>query len=145
VFDSLMAHTFTMVATTTGDKTRRTLAALVSSNYFDTLGVRLAAGRTFTAEEERPGANLPVAIATCATWPKAQLDPAFIGKTVRINARDFTIVGVAPEGFTGTMASVSADVYLPLGVYDTIVSDQFRNSRKRLEDRRTPHCYWRAG
>ena len=130
-----MAHTFTMVGTMTGDETRRTLAAIVSLNYFDTLGVGLAAGRTFTAEEERPGANLPVAIATYATWQKAQLDPAFIGKTVRINARDFTIVGVAPEGFTGTMALVSADVYLPLGVYDTIVSEQFRNSRKRLEDR----------
>ena len=135
VFDSLMAHTFTMVGTMAGDETRRTLASIISSNYFETLGVRLAAGRTFTAEEERPGANLPVAIATYAKWQKEQLDPTFVGKTVRINARDFTIIGVAPEGFTGTMALVSADVYLPLGVYDTMVADQFRNSRKSLKDR----------
>ena len=137
VFDRLMAHTFTMVGTTAGDETRRTLAAIVSSNYFETLGVRLAAGRTFSAEEERPGANLPVAIANYAKWQKEQLDPAFVGRTIRINARDFTIVGVAPEGFTGTMALVAADVYLPLGVYDTIASDTFRNSRKSLEDRST--------
>lgn len=135
VFDSLMAHTFTMVGATAGDETRRTLAGIVSSNYFETLGVRLAAGRTFTAEEERPGANLPVVVANYATWQKAQLDPAFVGSTIRINARDFTVVGVAPQGFTGTMALVAPDLYLPLGMYDTIASDQFRNNRKRLEDR----------
>jgi predicted permease len=137
VFDSLMAHTFTMVATTSGDESRRTLASIISSNYFDTLAVRLAAGRTFTADEERPGANLPVAIATYGQWQKAQLDPAFVGSTMRINARDFTIVGVAPEGFTGTMALISADVYLPLGVFDAIASDQFRDRKKSLMDRST--------
>ena len=43
-----------------GDTTRRAFVAVVSSNYFDTLGVTLAAGRRFTADEERPGARLPV-------------------------------------------------------------------------------------
>ncbi len=105
-------------------KPAASLAALVSSNYFDTLGVRLAAGRTFTPEEERPGAGIPVAIATYTRWQKEQLDPAFVGRTIRINARDFTVVGIAPEGFTGTMALVSADVYLPLGMFDTVVSSR---------------------
>ncbi len=122
LFDGLIAHRFTTIGMSAGDETRRSLAALVSSNYFDTLGVRLAAGRTFTADEERPGAGVPVAIATYARWQKEQLDPAFVGRIIRINARDFTVVGIAPEGFTGTMALVSADVYLPLGVFDTVVS-----------------------
>ena len=122
LFDGLVAQRFATIGTTVGEETRRSLAALVSSNYFDTLGVRLAAGRTFTAEEERPGAGIPVAIATYQSWQKEQLDPAFIGRTIRINARDFTVVGIAPEGFTGTMVLVSADVYLPLGVFDTVVS-----------------------
>ena len=124
LFDGLIAHRFTTIGMSAGDETRRSLAALVSSNYFDTLGVRLAAGRTFTADEERPGAGIPVAIATYARWQKEQLDPAFVGRTIRINARDFTVVGIAPEGFTGTMALVSADVYLPLGVFDTVVSSR---------------------
>jgi predicted permease len=135
IFDGLMAHTFTMVGMPAGDETRRTLASVVSSNYFDTLGVRLAAGRAFTAEEERPGANVPVAIATYARWQREQLDPSFVGKTVRINARDYTLVGIAPEGFTGTMALVSADVYLPLGVFDAVVTDRERNNGKSLGDR----------
>src|SRR5262245_24593897 len=46
VFDSLMAHTFTTVGVREGDTTRRSFASLVSSNYFETLGVFLAAGRT---------------------------------------------------------------------------------------------------
>src|SRR6185503_14545341 len=62
VFDSLMAHTFSMVGVTSGDTTRQTFIEVVSSNYFDALGAPLAAGRAFTAAEERPGARIPVVI-----------------------------------------------------------------------------------
>ena len=54
VFDSLLAHSFTTVGIRDGELTRQAFATIVSSNYFETLGVGLAAGRTFTAEEERP-------------------------------------------------------------------------------------------
>ena len=135
VFDALMAHTFTMVGTPAGDGMKRTLAAVVSSNYFETLGVRLAAGRPFSAEEERPGARIPVAIATYARWMQEKRDPGFIGKTIRINAMDFSIIGITPEGFSGTMALVSAEVYLPLGMFDTVVTDQFKNNGNGLTDR----------
>ena len=135
LFDRLMAHRFTMVGASAGDETRQILAALISSNYFDTLGLRLAAGRPFTAEEERPGANLPVVIATYARWQKEQLDPAFVGKTIRINAQDFTVVGIATEGFTGTMALLSAEVYLPLGAFDSVASQRPGRNGKRLGDR----------
>jgi predicted permease len=144
VFDGLIAHRFAMVGTSEGDETRRALAALVSSNYFETLGVRLAAGRSFTAEEERPAGAAPVAIATYARWQKEQLDPAFVGRTIRINSRDFTVVGVAPEGFTGTMALVSAEVYLPLGAFDTVASERPSNSGRSLVDRAN-HTFSVAG
>jgi predicted permease len=135
VFDGLLAHAFTMVGTPAGDTTRRMFAEVVSSNYFETLGVRLAHGRTFTAEEERPGARIPVAIASHGWWKKQNLDSTFIGSTIRINAQDFTVVGVTPEGFTGTMALIAAEVYLPLGVFDDVVTDRFKNTGTGLEDR----------
>jgi predicted permease len=135
VFDALTAYATTMVGVAAGDETRRTFAAIVSSNYFDTLGVKLAAGRTFSAEEERPGAHIPVAIVTYSRWQRERLDPAFIGRTIRINAEDYTVVGVAPEGFTGTMALISADVYLPLGMFDTVVKDRNKNNGRGLIDR----------
>src|SRR5206468_5078488 len=123
VFESLMAHTFAMVGVRDGDTTRRIFVTLVSANYFSTLGVRLTAGRTFTQDEERPGAGVPVAIASYSQWRRAGFDPAFVGKTVRINATDVTVVGVAPRGFGGTMTLVSFEWFFPLGLYDTIVND----------------------
>lgn len=123
IFDGLMAHTFAMVGEPAGDQTRRVFAGVVSSNYFDTLGVSLAAGRPFSAEEERPGARIPVAIVRYARWEKEGLDPSFVGRTIRINAEDFTVVGVATKDFTGTMALVAAEVYLPLGMFDVVVND----------------------
>src|SRR5215510_628301 len=136
VFDSLMAHTFTTVGVREGDTTRRSFASLVSSNYFETLGVRLAAGRTFTAEEERPGSDVPVVIVSYSAWRKAGLSPSFIGSAIRINARDFTIVGVTPKGFSGTLTIVSPELWLPLGTYDTVVNDMFKQRLTGLMDRR---------
>jgi putative ABC transport system permease protein len=55
IFESVMAHTIGLVGIREGETTRRSFAEIVSSNYFSTLGVQLAAGRSFTVEEERPG------------------------------------------------------------------------------------------
>ena len=70
VFDSLMAHTFTTVGIREGNITRQSFATVVSSNYFDTLGVHLQAGRSFTADEERPGAGVAVIIASYKAWQR---------------------------------------------------------------------------
>lgn len=135
VFAGLLAHTMTAVGVGEGGNTRRTFVALASSNYFDTLGVQLAAGRPFTLEEERPGADIAVAIVNYGMWQSRGLAPDFIGSTIRINARDFTVVGVTPKGFTGTMAVAAPDMWLPLGMYDRIVRDRYKNNGTGLEDR----------
>src|SRR5262245_23517390 len=122
VFESLMAHTFSTVGFTEGDATRQTFAAIVSHNYFSTLGIAMAAGRTFTAEEERPGSSARVAIASYAVWRRSGFDPALVGKTVRASGADYTVVGVAPRGFAGTMTLVSPEWWFPLGSYDAIVN-----------------------
>jgi predicted permease len=135
VFESLMAHTFSTIGVRDGDVMRQSFASLVSANYFDTLGVRMAAGRAFTADEERPGANMPVAIASYVVWRRAGLDPAFVGSTVRLNGRDFAVVGVAAKGFGGTMTLVSPEWWLPTGTYDIAVNEMFRPKTTGLDDR----------
>jgi predicted permease len=135
LFESLMAHTFAMVGVREGDTIRRSFVTLVSANYFSTLGVRLAAGRPFTLEEERPGARAPVAVASYSAWRRAGFDPAFIGSTARVNGVDVTIVGVAPRGFGGTMTLVAFEWYFPLGLYDAIVNDMFKQKTTGLSDR----------
>jgi putative ABC transport system permease protein len=133
-FEAVMAHTMTMLGTTEGDSTRRSFASIVSESYFSTLGVRLAAGREFTRAEERPGSDERVVIVGHQYARKAGRAPDdVLGGTVRLNARDYTIVGVAPEGFAGTMALVAPEYWLPLGVYEKVTDDMFReDARDRL-------------
>jgi putative ABC transport system permease protein len=135
VFDSLMAHSFTTIGIRDGELTRQAFATIVSSNYFDTLGVSLAAGRAFTADEERPGAGAPVAIASYEVWRRRNLDPAFLGSTIRINGTDFTVVGVTPKGFAGPFAFVSPQWWLPIGSYDAITNAMFKERDTGLADR----------
>ena len=135
VFDAMAAHTFSMAGMAAGDTTRRIFVELVSSNYFDTLRVPLATGRSFRPEEERPNANIPVLIARYEQWRAAGFSPAFVGSTMKINDIDFTVVGVAPRGFGGTMALASPELWIPLGMFDTVVNDFFKNSGEGLRDR----------
>ena len=135
VFNSLMAYTFSTVGITEGDATRQTFASIVSANYFTTLGVPLAAGRAFTAEEERPGADARVAIASYAEWRRRRFDPAFLGSIVRANGADYTVVGIAARGFSGTMSLFSPAWWFPIGSYDTVVGEMFKRRSTGLFDR----------
>ena len=61
-----------------------------------------------------------------------------IGRTVRLNARDYTIIGVTPEGFGGTIALVAPEFWLPLGAYEKVADDMFRDgATETLSDPRT--------
>jgi predicted permease len=123
VFTSVAAHNLAMVGLTEGDSTRRLFADLVSSNYFDTMGVPLFRGRVFTADEERPGGASAVVIVSYSFWRRHGADAAMLGQSLRLNGRLFTVVGITPEGFTGTTALISAELYAPLGAYDGLVND----------------------
>jgi predicted permease len=136
VFNSVMAHTVAMVGIADGDSTRQSLVSIVSANYFSTLNTSLAAGRTFAADEERPGADIPVAVLSHHAARKiAGTAQAAVGQRVRVNARDYTVIGVAPEGFAGTMALISPELWLPLGVYERS-ADDFKDSPAPLGDPR---------
>ena len=92
----------------------RAWSQIVTSNFFDVLGVPVTTGRGFTAEDDRPGSQS--AVLSDAYWQRRfNGDPAVIGQTVRINAQPFTIVGVAGEGFLGSVTGLSYDLWLPVG------------------------------
>lgn len=133
LFDSVLAHNLTIVGIGGESETRRSLSAIVSANYFSTLGVPLLRGRGFTAEEERPGADLPVVVASYLYWKRSNFDPALIGSTVRINERPFTVIGITPEGFSGTMMMFGPEFYFPLGVFSTLSNDFDSANRRTLE------------
>lgn len=135
LFASVMAHNLTMVGIGEKGQTRRSMSAIVSANYFTTLGVPLLQGRDFTLAEERPGADAPVAIASYQYWRKTGFSSDLVGSTVRINERLFTIVGLAPEGFSGTMMLFGPELYFPLSVFDSLSNDFEASSKKRSLER----------
>ena len=108
LFAGVLAQKLTLIAVGEGAGTRRALAAIVSSNFWEVLGVPLTRGRSFTADEEVPSANQPVVVVNHTYWRNAGLDPAAVGSSIRINGRTYTIVGITPENFHGTMAMLGA-------------------------------------
>jgi predicted permease len=123
VFSSLAAHNIVLAGVADGDTTRRVMGDMVSSNYFQTLGAPVWRGRSFTADEERPGSGVPVAIASYSLWKRNGASADFLGRTLKVNGHPVTIVGITAEGFTGTMALISPEMYLPLGMADSINDD----------------------
>jgi predicted permease len=87
---------------------------LVSGNYFQTLGVAPALGRIIEASDELPGAKA-VVVLSYGYWQSAfGSSPSAVGKTIRLNAVPFTIVGVADPHFTRLTPGKSQDMWLPL-------------------------------
>jgi putative ABC transport system permease protein len=108
----------------------RIYGALTSWNYFDVLGVRPILGRGFVPEEEQKPES--VAVISYGLWQSHfGADPAVVGKTIGINLRPYTIIGVAPPGFQGNFTGVRMDVWIPL------IMDQQVWGSKRPEERGT--------
>jgi predicted permease len=123
VFASLTAHNPSMVGITEGETTRRAFIDITTGDLFATFDIPLAMGRTFTLDEEKPGAEIPVTIISYPMWERLGSPADISGRIVRINQRDFTVIGVAPKGFSGTTVMLTPELWLPTGVYDSMVND----------------------
>jgi predicted permease len=107
---------FTPLSVGLGGRTARAWAELVSPNYFDLLKVRPVLGRAFLPEEGRDQeGSAPVAVISYAMWQARFGGNAnALGKTIRLNRHEVTIIGVAPRGFHGSLAGVVFDVWMPV-------------------------------
>ena len=122
VFADVAAVNFALAGLGRNEAMRRSFAFFVSENFFSMLGAKPALGRFFTAEESRPNANAPVVVVTHSYWKKMGGRPDFIGSTIYVNARPYTVIGVTPEGFSGLNALIAPDVWLPFGMYSSLGS-----------------------
>ena len=107
---------FTPLSVGADGRTARAWAELVSVNYFDLLQVKPVLGRTFLPDEGRDKeGGAPVAVISYGMWrARFGADPKVLGKMIRLNRHELTIVGVAPQGFHGSTAGVVYDVWMPV-------------------------------
>jgi predicted permease len=107
--------TFSLGAMNPAERAERLYGALVSGTYFDLVGVPAAHGRTFSVDEDRVPNGSPVAVISDGLWHRRFAgDPAMVGKTIAINGHAFTIVGILPPSFQGTMVGIALDVWIPI-------------------------------
>jgi putative ABC transport system permease protein len=96
-----------------GSEAREIEASYVSSTFFDLLGVRMAIGRAFTADEDNPAGGIPVVVLGHDFWRSLGRDTAILNRAVWIGTRQFTVVGIAPKGFNG-LDSSRVDAWMPI-------------------------------
>ncbi len=97
-----------------GEAPEIVVLGIVSANYFSVLGVSPRLGRVFGAADEDVSQGLPAAVISDAFWRRRfAADPGVVGRTIRLNTRDWTIVGVLPERFAGTQPVLPPAVWVP--------------------------------
>jgi macrolide transport system ATP-binding/permease protein len=102
---------------------------LVSGNYFDVLGVVPQLGRGFRGDEDKVPGRDAVAVLGPDCWKREFAgDPSVVGRRIRLNGTDFTVIGVAPDSFPGMYIFSRPDFYMPLAMARTFSS----NPRKDL-------------
>jgi predicted permease len=115
---------------------------IATANFFEVLGVQPLLGRTFLPDEDRkPGGN-PVLVLNELFWKRRFAgDPSVIGRVVEINQHPFTIIGVTPAAFHGTMSGLLCDFWAPVSMHREVANfgsldnrdDRWLHTQARLQ------------
>src|SRR5213596_2935055 len=116
VFVDVAALEFAVAGIGRDHEMRRSFAFLTSENYFPMLGVQAFRGRFYNAEECKPNANIAVLVSSYGFWKRNGARDDFVGSTLQINGQPYTVIGIAPDGFSGASALIAPDIWVPLGI-----------------------------
>ena len=125
------------------DRAELVMGEVVSDNYFAVLGVRPLLGRTFEPEENRTELTHPVAIVSHGFWQRRLAgNPGVLGQTIDLSGVAYTVIGVAPAEFTGTIPGLVPEFWTPLMMveklnFSGIQSQSPSPGNTRLEQRGT--------
>ena len=126
-FEGLAAFTNATVgfATTPEETPKLRIGMLVSGNFFPVMRVEPQFGRAFRPEEDQvPGRDAVVVLGYDFWARQFGSDRSILGRKVRLNGIEFTVIGVAPESFTGLNQYVRFDFYAPLMMWPNLTADQ---------------------
>ncbi len=135
VFSGVAGYNVAMVGVGEKNNTRRTFASMVTANYFDVLGIAPVIGRVFTADEDQPERVASVAVVSYGYWTRHNRDASVLGSEILINGRPYTIIGVLPKTFTGTLAVLSPEVWLPLSAFKFLATNSANDLKQSLTSR----------
>ncbi|HKF49112.1 MAG TPA: ABC transporter permease [Terracidiphilus sp.] len=111
----IAAYTISNAAIDTGADPAPAWLIEASGNYFDLAGIQPFLGRFFHPSDERGPNSAPYVVLTYNYWhTHFRDDRGVVGRTIRLNKHPFTILGVAPPGFIGTLAIFSTDMWVPI-------------------------------
>ncbi|MGB2985672.1 MAG: ABC transporter permease [Phycisphaerae bacterium] len=131
VFEEFIACSFVPVSVGSGEQNETRFGQIVSGNYFAALGVDAIEGRMLTpADDQTPGAH-PVVVISYAYWQRVYGGrPGAVGETIALSGHPFTVVGIAPKGFSGALPIPSPELWVPMMMLGQIRPD----SADQLED-----------
>jgi predicted permease len=133
----ITVENFGIAALDTGSEPVRAWLLEVSGNYFDLIGVHPVLGRFFHAADEHGPNSAPYVVLTYAYWhTHFHDDPSVVGRAVLLNKHPFTILGVAPPGFNGSLMIFNPDFWVP------IINEEQIEGQSLLTDRGS---HWISG
>jgi predicted permease len=131
LIDSFIVDRITGTSLSIGNRAQNITGSLVSSDYFDAMGIRPILGRGFRPEEDIGRNAHPVVVISYHLWQDHfHGDPDIVGKAQLLNNVPHTIIGVTPEGFKGTFVGWAMDFWVPLSMQEV-----FSPPGYKLEDR----------
>ena len=117
---------------------------MVAGNYFSFLGIRAAAGRLISPEDD-DASSAPVTVLNYAYWTsRFHNDPGAVGKTIEINGTPFTIIGVTPRGFAGMTTFAEPNFWTPLDKQPIVLPREMEGNGTVIVGNyaNEPHEYW---
>ena len=129
-FEDLAAFKFAFTGMDTGKDLVVANGFATSGNYFDVLRMQPYLGHVFHASDEHGPNSAPYIVLTYAYWhSRFHDDRSVIGRVVQLNKHPFTIIGVTPPGFQGTLLFISPDFFMPIVNQAQVDGEDFLNAR----------------
>jgi predicted permease len=129
-FEDVVAYSVTQVALDTGESPTPTWGLETSGNYFDALRIQPYLGRFFHASDENGPNSAPYMVLSYAYWHSHfHDDRGVLGRVVQLNKHAFTIIGVTPSGFRGTLVFLSPNFFVPIVNCEQVEGTNYLNDR----------------
>jgi predicted permease len=135
------AHGFVRGILSSGDRPALVTGETVTANYFDLLGIRIPQGRGFVEAEGATEGSAPVVVLSHSLWQQRFGRRPVLGEKITLSSLPYTVIGVAPPGFDGTVPGIVTDFWVPVTMVESLVfsgvqwSSEENPGRTRLERR----------